>query len=234
MTDSFKPYRPGEKRFVLFEHRPNNKELGVDLGYVLMGASNRTLTEDEERLQYLPQPIPLPFVAFCLAIPLLMLLGYLIWQGFREREPLAMLILGIFILPIMIALFAWLNAMEGDEPFLDFEKSQGVLELPRVSMSFPISQLREVVFLDRFVQGNRHWQVALLIEEQTNRWKYVHLFNEVGTGFGMQWLGVKDSYQKIAEALEVESRLLRFSKAESLKLAGCDGANATAGSRQHD
>jgi hypothetical protein len=220
MTDPFKPYRPCEKRFVLFEHRPDDKQLGTDLGYGLMGASNRTLSENDKRLQYLPQPIPLPFVAVCLAIPLLMLLGYLIWQGFEEREPLAMLILGIFIVPIMIALFAWLNAMEGDEPFLDFEKSTGVLELPRVSMSFPKSQLREVVFLDRFVQGNRHWQVALLVEEQTNRWTYVHLFNEAGTGFGMQWLGVKDTYQKIAEALEVESRQLKFSKAESQELAG--------------
>ena len=217
--DAFKPYRPIEKRFVVFECRPNEQQLGTDLGYGLMGASNRTLTDDDVGLKYVPQPIPVVFAAICVTVPFIILLVYVLYFNVQDRGAWAMLLFSIVIIPMMIVFLSWLNAMEGDEPFLVFDKSTAILELPRVGMSFPQEQLREVVFLERFVQGNLHWQVALLLEEKPVCWKYVHLFNESESAMEIQWLGVKDTYQKIADALNVESRRLRFNKKESKELA---------------
>ena len=214
--------RPVERRIARFGIRPDDIQLGTELGYGLMGGSGTKLKEDEHSAQVLPQQIPIVGVAIWMYFVLGVIATILFWVGENEPMPWIMLIFGggIFIIPTMMGILSWINKAMGSEPYLVFDKAQDDVSLPRLSMTFNRNQLREIVFLDRFVEGNRFWQVALLIEEGNDQWIYVHLYNAAGDGTGMQWFGVKELYEQIAESLGIQARRLKFSKAESQDLAG--------------
>ena len=203
----------------MFEQRPDERQLGAELGYGLMGSSSIQLIQDEQFLKVEPQRIPIVGVAIWMYFVLMLIGTILFWVGENEKLPWVMLVIaGLLIIPTMLGMFNWFNGQLGTEPYLVFNKSDEIVSLPRLSMVFDRQQLHEVLFLDRYVKGNRFWQVALLVEDGSNCWKYLHLFNEAGTGHGMQWLGVKDLYEKVAEGLGIESRRLKFSRWESESL----------------
>ena len=221
-----KPNVPIEDRIATFRFRPTSKELGINIGYGLMGASSRTIEDGDQFLKVLPNPVPIKLATIWMYFVLALIVLSVVVFPPRDRKSLtlvcAVLVLaGIVIIPTMMAILSWINQLEGDAPFLVYEKSSDTIELPRLSKSFPKAQLETIVFLDRFVDGNRHWQVALLTSDGSE-WTYFHLFNEAGSGTGkgtgIGFLQFKELYEQLAESLGVESRRLKFSQQESALL----------------
>jgi len=221
------PNPPIEDRIAQFPMRPTAKELGANLGYGMLGSSSTFVEEDDQFLKVMPKNVPIKMFAIWMYFVLAVMSVFAAFSffslpadatDFSRRSAMgfcaACVFVGLFIIPIMMALLTWINKMEGTEAYLVFEKSSGIIELPRVSKSFRKQQLEEIIFLDRFVGGNRFWQVALLAQED-GQWVYVHLFNEAGSANGLEIFGYKNLYQKLADHLGVESRRLKFTKTES-------------------
>ena len=209
--------RPIEERIARFPRRPDERELGTDLGYGLMGSSNIELNEDERSVRVEPQQIPIKIATVWMYFVLAFIAAVLLWIGDKDTMIWVMLVFaGIIIIPTMMAVLSWLNEKTGTEPFLVYNKSSDRITLPRVELAFAKEQLREIVFLDRFVDENRFWQVALLVEVDGS-WTYVHLFNGAGATTGMKVFGCKELYERLADRLEIESRLVKFTRQESRK-----------------
>ena len=216
MRDIYHLDRSIEDRMVTFDSRPDDEQLGTDLGYGLIG-KDVFLEDDGQLMRVLPQAIPVKagtiwmyFVVTALAIAFVFL-------GVRDPIPWFLLAMGaVIIIPLMMSVLWWLDKEGGDEAYLVFDRSTGVVELPRVSLRYPVEQLREIVFLDRWIEGDQFWQCALLVEKDGS-WTYVHLFN--GGGGGLPMFGVKGIYQKIGEVLGIKSRRLRFTRAQSKSLS---------------
>ena len=218
VRDIFNLDRPVEDRVVNFNCEPDDRQLGTDLGYGLMGSSGTSLNQKGEIAKVEPMVIPIKLAAVWMYFVSLLIVAILIITGTRDMLP--WVILGfacVIIIPFMMSVLSWVNQQTGNVPYLVFNKSEGTVELPRLSRKFVVDQLRQIVFLDRFVDGNRFFQVALLVEEE-DRWTYVHLFNDGGARSGPAFLGVKELYEKIGDLLGIESRSLKFSRKESLAL----------------
>ncbi|QEG23167.1 hypothetical protein [Mariniblastus fucicola] len=214
--------RPIERRIAIFDARPGDRQLGTDLGYGLMGGSPQKFDEDSKFFKVGPQTIPPKFVAIWMYFVLAAISITFVCMGIKEMAAWGIVIGGaILIVPTMIAMFSWINHLTGKEPFLVFDKVTGIVELPRLASKYSVKQLREVIFLDRFVDRNQHWHIGLLAEEGNGSWTYLHLFNtaHICSGNGSGWLGFKDDDQKIAEALGIGFRRITFTKDESLELA---------------
>ena len=209
-----------KNRVVTFRHPPTEDELGATLGYGLMGSSNCNLKEQDDFLTLHPLQMPVVAGTIWMYFVLAVILVIFIWQGEQDALPyLIMLMGGIFIIPFMMSVLAWVNQQTGTESYLEFDKQENRITLPRLSLSFPKEQLREIVFLDRFVEGGRFWQIALLVEESSDHWTYAHLYNAAGSGAGMECFGLKDNYHRLADLLEIKFRRLKFSKTESESLS---------------
>ena len=214
----FGTQRAIEDRIKSFDRRPDDKELGTDLGYGLMGTSSIHMKEYGQLLKVEPLQIPIKYVTIWMYFVLALLATISFFVGMGDTLTYVMFVFaGLFIIPAMMTALSWINEQTGNEPYLVFDKSTGNVELPRLSSSYSKDQLREIIFLDRFVQDNRYWQVGLLVEEQGS-WTYLHLFNEAGTGTGMGWMGVKELYENIGDELGIELRRLKFTREASKSL----------------
>jgi hypothetical protein len=213
--------RTVERRIATFDREPTDEDLGTDLGYGLMGGSTHLSKDDDKFFQIDPQRIPVKLFAIWMYV-VVAVIGLLVWfLGFDEPLLYAMVIgAAVVIVPVMIAAMAWLNDATGNQPFIIFDKKADQIELPRLSVKYSRSQLREVIFVSRFVDRSEHQQVGLVVEEGNGQWTYLHLFNTAHqcSGNGEGWLGFKDIDQKIAEALGITNRRISFTKAESSEL----------------
>ena len=203
-----------KNRIAIFAERPTEEQLGAELGYGLMGGSNRRVEDGDHFFKIAPQPIPIVGVTIWMYFVLAFAAILPIWLGPQGKEYYVLLIFsGIVIIPVMMAMLSWINGMMGTEPYIVFDKQAKQVELPRLSMTFPQEQIREIVFLDRFVENNEHWQIAMVVEEKSDRWLYVHLYNIAGRE--AEWFGHKNDYNQLALSLGIGSRGLRFSRKES-------------------
>lgn len=216
---------PIEKRIAQFADRPNDKECGIALGYGLMGTSGKSLSEDPIAVEVGPKSIPIKLFLIWMYFVLfvVIVIATLSPPAIEERlffQPFVwgMLIMAaVFIIPTMGAILSWINQVTGSEPYLRWDKSTDILELSRVSKTIPRKQVKEIVFLDRYVEADRYWQVALLVQNQ-DEWLYIHIFNEVGSRPRFALFGFKDLSEQIADRLEINFRELKFSKKESKTL----------------
>jgi hypothetical protein len=218
---------PIEDRMAHFDARPSNEDLAVCLGYGLLGASGTSIKDDDNFMKVLPQQLPIKGIAIWMYFVLaLMAVLIFFFQRFGNL-PLAIHVVpwvmltvgGLFVIPTMMNMFSWINKQTGASPYLVFDKSKHTVELPRLGLTLAQAAATEIVFLDRYVQKNRFWQVSLLVRDG-NRWSYFHLFNEAGAGTGPKLFGGRELHEEIAAGLGIKSRKVKFSKreSESLKL----------------
>lgn len=215
--------RPVEKRITSFDRKPTDQDLGTDLGYGLVGSSPSIFKDNDKFFQVGPQIIPVKYVAIWMYFVLAVMAIIVFYFG-GDKAVWGMIIgAGIIIVPAMIFFAAFISEQTGSDPYLVYDKKAKRVELPRLSLKFSQTQLREVIFLERFVDHSPccHWQVGLVIEEGNGSWTYLHLFNTGHrcSGSGLGWWGFKDDDQKIAEALGIGHRRLWYTEAESLELA---------------
>jgi hypothetical protein len=208
---------PIEERIAEFEKPPTDEQLGTLLGYGLMGSSGTSIKDDGDCVRVVPELIPIRgvtiwmyFVLTLIAVAFFFVQPQIGPKMFRFIPWLMLLLGGLFVIPTMISMFSWINERTGKEPYLVFDKSTQVLSLPRLQRTLSQRQLIEIVFLDRYHKKHRCWQVALLAQED-EKWVYLQLFNEAGTGTGMACFGVSELYEKIANELGINARRLKFS-----------------------
>ena len=214
---------PIEGRIARFDHQPNEDDLGTWLGTGLIGSSSTDIRDEENVLTVFPRNIPIKIAAIWMyfIVTVIMIAGV-----YADNRAMLGIAIGgaLFSVPLMLGMFWCFNRNTGDSPYLKLNKQTGLVELPRVEMTLPKEQLREVVFLNRFVDGVQYWQVALLCEDQ-GKWTYIHLYNEAGSGTGMHIFGCKEQYEQIAEHLGTTSRHLKFNNKDSEVLESYLAAN---------
>ena len=204
-----------ESRIAIFTERPTEEQLGTELGYGLMGGSNRRVEDGDQIFKIAPQPIPVVAATIWMYFVLALVLLITLWLERQHKGLYALIIFsGIVIIPVMMSILSWINRTTGTEPYIVFDKHKKQVELPRLSMKFPQEQIRKIVFLERFVEDNEFWQIAMLVEESSDRWLYVHLYNAASQG-DVEWFGFKNDYNQLALSLGVGSQLLKFSRKES-------------------
>ena len=207
-----------KNRIAIFSERPGEEELAAELGYGLMGGSNRSLQNDDQFFKISPQPIPVRAFTIFMYSFLAVVSILTFWFDGDKILHVMNVVAAIFIIPCMIGVLSWINQMTGTEPYIIFDKQANLVELPRLSMKFPKNEIREIVFLDRFVENNEYWQIAMLVEERSDRWLYVHLYNSASSG-SVGWFGFKDDYHQLALSLGIGLRRLRYSRKESKLLS---------------
>ena len=223
---------PVDERIAHFDYKPNEDDLGIWLGGALIGGSNHELVDEEHSFTVVPRSIPIKaFFIFMYSLVAIMMISsffvsddaHVIW-GVAWGAAL-------IIVPFMGAVLWAINQATGDAPYLKLNKQTGLVELPRVEMTLPQKQLKGIVFLDRFVDGARMYQVALLCEDQ-GKWTYIHLYNDSGTSqTGINIFGFRGQFQQIADHLGIETCRLRFACKDSEALESYLAGNKAATDR---
>ncbi len=216
--------RDPTSRIVTFDHQPTATDLATDLGSDLIGSSGFEVTDDDKVFSIGPQKIPPAFVVVVLMI-VIVSAGVFAWLDDNNLSLWGIALGGlILILPTFYFGVNWLNESLGDDPYLVYEKPINQIKLPRHSVKFSTTQIREVVVLDRFVFGSKFdtgtqfWQIGLVIEEGNGTWTYAHLYNSSGINGEIKWLGIKNEYTRLAEALGIEKRFITLTQEESKAL----------------
>ena len=202
--------KPVEDRMVSFSSEPSEEQLAMAIGYPLMGTSSTTLKKREGNWEVFPQMIPVRIVAIWLYFVLVCMIIVVLFTGMGKEVVGISIGAGILIVPMMLGLFSWLNSQTGSEPYLVYDPESATISLPRLKISFPREQVDRLVSLNRFVDGNRFYQIAILVRQE-DHWLYAHVCNEAGTA---SW-GSKSLTATTAEALGVPFVELRFNRRES-------------------
>ena len=199
-----------------FASYPGESELSIPFLEGL-GATSSIGEENENGIwRIFPKPIPVKAIAIWMYSCCLVIFPAII---FFVSEPTArkpgfiLCFAGAFmIVPLMLAIFHYVNEALGTEDYFRFDEKSRTFELPRLQVSFLADQVREVVsigFDDRL-------QTLLLIEEtnQTDEastcWTLYYVCDICDH---RDWLGIK-----LAKQLNLKCRSFRYSNRELRKL----------------